>query len=366
MHITGIITEYNPFHNGHRYHIEQTRKLTQCDVLICVMSPNFVQRGEPAICDKWKRAQTAIQNGCDIVLELPFAYATQSATQFAQGAVKSLQLAGVQEIVFGSEINDIQTLKRISEIDGSMYRDLMQDGLSPVKAYETIYGAMNANDILGLSYIQAMRNTDIKPLSIKRTTNYHETSIHDTIASATAIRSSFLQHQDVHHVTCMADELSNDYEMKNYYPMIQNLLLTLSPTYLSSLFLMDEGIEHHLIKQARVCHNYDDFLSACTSKRYTASKIRRTLCHLMNQTTKEDINTLPELTHIRVLAFNHLGKSYLKEIKKDTLIASRFNQIPEKYRKMELKATRVYAYPLDENKKRAIMESELRSPIYLP
>lgn len=366
MHITGIITEYNPFHNGHRYHINKTRKLTNCDVLVCVMSPNFVQRGEPAICDKWLRAKTAVLNGCDIVLELPFAYATQSAKQFAEGAVRTLQLAEVQDIVFGSEIDDIQTLKKISNIDVSQYKDLMEEGLSPVKAYETIYGSMNANDILGLNYIQAMEGTNIIPLSIKRTNDYHEGTINGNIASATAIRNAYHHHQDIHQVTCMAEELQYDHQIHKYYPLIQNLLLTLPPEYLAKLFLMDEGIEHQFIKHARKYHNYDDFLSACTSKRYTASKIRRTLCHLMNQTTKDEMNDLPVLSHIRVLAFNNAGKRYLKEIKKDGLIASRFNQIPEVYRKMELKATQVYAYPLNETEKKRMMESEVQSPIYLP
>lgn len=366
MHVTGIIVEYNPFHHGHRYHIEQTRRLTNCDFLVCVMSPNFVQRGEPAICDKWLRAKTAIQNGCDLVLELPFPYATQSAVQFAQGAVTTLQLAHVDDIVFGSEINDIQTLIRISNIDESQYKDLMADGLSPVKAYETIYGTMNANDILGLNYIKAMRDTNIKPLSIKRTNSYHEQTITDKIASATAIRKAFYEGNDVTNVTCMTPYLKDNHQMKYYYPLIQNLLLTLPATYLSQLFLMDEGIENHLIKQARKYHTYDEFINACISRRYTASRIRRTLVHLMNQTTKETIDQLPPLEHIRVLAFNSKGKEYLKHLKQTTTIANRFNQIPEQYRRMELKATQVYAYPLAENEKKALMESELQSPIYLP
>lgn len=367
MHVTGIITEYNPFHNGHRYHIEQTRKLTNCDVLVCVMSSNFVQRGEPAICDKWTRAKTAIQNGCDLVLELPFPFATQSAKQFAQGAVKTLALAGVKNIVFGSEINDIETLKKICAIDESQYKDLMKEGLSPVKAYETIYGTMNANDILGINYIKALQETSIIPLSIKRTNDYHEDIMDGSIASATAIRHAFYQHKDVHQVTCMYDQLQDVHQLKNYYPLIQNLLLTLDTTYLASLFLMDEGIEHQLRKHAQQYQNFDQFLNACVSKRYTASKIRRTLVHLLNQTTKDEMNKLSGVSHIRVLAFNATGKKYLKQLKEsDVIIASRFNQMPLDYRKMELKATQVYAYPLAEDKKQAMMESEVQSPIYLP
>ncbi len=365
MHITGIIAEYNPFHNGHRYHIDETKKRTRCDILICVMSPHFVQRGEPAICGKWQRAETAIRNGCDIVIELPFPYALQSAKWFAQGAVRSLQLAGVNDIVFGSEIDDIQTLKRICLIDETDYQDLMAQGLSPVKAYEALYGTMNANDILGLNYIKAMKDTQIQPLSIKRTTSYHDLSLTGNIASATAIRNAFYKGECIDHVTCMASHLSHEHQMNRYYPLIQHLLLTLSPSYLSTLFMMDEGIEHHLIKQAKKYHNYDDFLHACVCRRYTASRIRRTLIHLITQTTKEDINRLPPLDHVRLLAYNAKGKAYLKDKKHDIKIASRFNQIPEAYRKMEWKATQTYAYPLPPQDNAAMMQSELQPPIYV-
>jgi predicted nucleotidyltransferase len=112
MKITGIVTEYNPFHNGHQFHIEQTRQLTQPDVLIAVMSGHFVQRGEPAICDKWKRTEIALKHGVDLVIELPIAYATQSAQTFAYKSVEILSLAQASDIVFGSESNDLETIKK--------------------------------------------------------------------------------------------------------------------------------------------------------------------------------------------------------------------------------------------------------------
>ena len=365
MHITGIITEYNPFHNGHKHHIEETKKKTSCDLLINVMSGNFVQRGEPAICDKWKRATKAIENGCDIVIELPFIYATQSADSFAQGAIQCLRLAGVQDVVFGSETNDLDMLYKLSEINTHDYKQHMKDGLSLIQAYTKHIGNIQANDILGIHYIKHLKETSIKPYTIQRTNQYHGEHIEPKIASATAIRKAFYNHISIEHATCMADELTNDFAMKHYYPYIQTLLCTLDKEYLSQLFLMDEGIENHLIKQAKQHHNFEDFLGACTSKRYTKSKIRRTLIHLMNQTTKKQVNTLPPLQHIRILAFNDKGRKYLKELKKHVHIASKFTQIPKIYREMELKAAHVYAYPLNYEAKQSMLSFELQSAIYI-
>lgn len=365
MHITGIIAEYNPFHNGHQYHIEQTRKLTNCDILVCVMSSNFVQRGEPAVCNKWERAKAAIIGGCDIVIELPFIYATQSATQFAAGAIACLKQAQVQDIVFGSETNDIDMLQTLCKIDAEKYKDLMKEGLSPVKAYEIIYGNMNANDILGINYVKELQDSNIKPYTIKRTNAYHNEVIDSNIASATAIRKALYKNEDIYSVTPMAHMLTTDFDFSRYYPYIRTLLLTQTPEYLASLFMMDEGIEHQLIKNARKCSNLQDFLTLSTSKRYTTSRIKRTLVHLMNQTSKQQVNTLPRIDYIRVLAFNSAGKQYLKSIKEQTKIASRFNQIPSAYRTMELRATQVYAFPLAEDEKQLMMHSELQPPIYL-
>ncbi|MDE6476136.1 MAG: nucleotidyltransferase family protein [Erysipelotrichaceae bacterium] len=365
MHITGIITEYNPFHNGHQYHIQETKKKTNCDLLINVMSGNFVQRGEPAICDKWKRAKKAIEHGCDIVIELPFIYATQSADFFAEAAIQCLQLAGVQDVVFGSETNDLDKLYKLASIQTHDYKHYMKDGLSLIQAYTKQNGNIQPNDILGINYIKYLQSTSIKPYTIQRTNQYHGEDIQNSIASATAIRKAFYNQLPIEHATCMAKELILDFSMKHYYPYIQTLLCTLDKQYLSQLFLMDEGIENHLIKQAKLHQNFDDFLNACISKRYTKSKIRRTLIHLMTQTTKHQVNSLPPLQHLRILAFNDKGRKYLKELKEQVHIASKFTQIPKEYREMELKAAHVYAYPLNDENKQSILASELQSAIYI-
>lgn len=362
MHITGIITEYNPFHKGHAYHIAKTREQTNCDVLIAVMSGNFVQRGEPAIYDKWQRAQAAVQHGCNLVLELPFLYATQSAENFAKGAVTILALAGVQDFVFGSESNDLEQLMRLAEMDTDGMQEFMKAGHSPAASYGMLYGGSGPNDILGINYIRAAKAAGILPHTIQRTNSYHDETLNPAVASASAIRKAILGNHDVKDQTVL-NTAQYAHTLHAYYPLIQALLLTLPPEYLRTLFLMDEGIEYKFIKAAQEHMNLDEFLDACISRRYTRSRIRRTLIHLLHQTTKIQVNSMPDLSYIRVLAYDDTGKSYLRQIRDDVRIASRFNQIPDGYRQMELKAVHVYAYPLSEADKKAAFEQELQPPI---
>lgn len=364
MKATGIVCEYNPFHYGHVHHIEKSRELTNCDVLVAVMSGNFVQRGEPAICDKWKRTEAALRHGVDLVLELPFAYATQSAANFAFGSIATLALAGIQDLVFGSESNDLSTLQKLAELDPLAYRDLMKDGLSPAQAYEILYGAIHPNDILGIHYLQALQSYDIHAHCIQRTNSYHGTSLDTQFASATALREALNHHEDITAYSPMDFSHVTLHTLAEYYPLIQAQLLTLSPAYLQTLFLMDEGIESHLRIQADRHDDFETFLTSCTSKRYSSSRIRRTLLHLLHHTTKEEINQLPPLSHIRVLGFNATGRAYLKELRKkeDLQIAVRISQLPQPYRQMELKSAQVYGFW---HQRKEEVAKELQPPIRL-
>ena len=351
MKACGIITEYNPFHYGHEYHIAKTKELTSCDVIINVMSGHFVQRGEAAIADKWIRARTAIEQGCDLVIELPYAYALQSASGFAQGAVRSLQLAQVQDIVFGSESNDIRQLQIHSKLALSNSKSS-----SPAASL-----SVSSNDILGISYVREIAKTSIIPHTIQRTNTYHDTHLDQRIVSATAIRKAIYEGKDVTFYTPMANLLTTEFAMEQYYPYVQYLLLTMEEKLLADLFLMDEGIEHLMIRQAKLCHSMKEFIDNCISKRYTRAKIQRTIIHLLTQTKKTDIDSLPTLSHIRLLAMKQNGRAYVKELKHSTVvIASRFNQIPKPYRDMELRVTSAYAAPLSIEKRLALLKQELQ------
>lgn len=364
MKAAGIICEYNPFHNGHIYHIQQTKAITGCDVLICVMSGNFVQRGEPAIVDKRKRCYAALTHGVDLVLELPFPFATQSAAFFAKGAVRTLALAQVSNIVFGSESNDLYALSKLADLELNQFSDLTKEGMSSAKAYEILYGRQQPNDILAINYIREMKQYGITPKCIKRTNDYHDASLGSEFASATALRNALLQDKDLSRYTPMQIRKDEIHTLDEYYPYLQGLLFSLPREYLASLLLMDEGIEQHFIIHAKQCSTMAEFLAAATTKRYSTSRIRRTLIQLLHQVTKQSIDSLPPLTHLRVLGFNETGRSYLKLLKQqeNITIASRINQIPLPYRKLELTSAHMYGLL---HPKQKLSEKELQPPLCL-
>lgn len=359
MKACGVICEYNPFHYGHAYHLRKSREITGCDVMVCVMSGNFVQRGEPAITNKWNRVKTALHYGADLIIELPFAYATQSARYFAKGAVETLALAHVSDIVFGSECGDIHRLIPLAaRFD---HPKQFKNGESVPKTYENLYGTHLANDILGINYIKEMKPYGITPHCIQRTNHYHDRRLTKKYASAHAIRDALFSNKNVSAYTPM-DDIFPMHALDDYYWYIQGLLFSLPKTYLQSLFLMDEGIEQLLITAAKQCNSFDEFLEDVTCRRYTTSRIRRTLVHLINQTTKAEVDALPSLAHIRVLGFNSVGQRYLKTLKEydDVRIAMKFKQIPLPYRSMELRAA--YMYDFIEPNDHAV-KKEIWSPI---
>lgn len=354
MKVTGIVSEYNPFHYGHRYHIQKSKEITQCDVLINVMSGHFVQRGEASLAYKWDRARVAVEEGCDIVIELPYIYASQSADGFAYGAIRSLQLAGVDHIVFGSESNDIETLKKMAAITPQY---------DPTRSFAQSM-QFQSNDILGIAYMKALQDTTITPLCIQRTNGYHDLDIQGNIASATAIRHRFLHQEDITSLTPLAHDLHACFAMEQYYPYLQMLLLTQSPDQLQRIFLMEEGLENRMIACAKQYTHMKDFVDACISKRYTRSRIQRTIIQVLTQTMKLDMEKLPDLQHIRLLAMNDTGRMYLKQLKNTSVqIANRFNQIPKPYRDMDLRAAAAYAIPLSSEQRLALLKKELQAPL---
>ena len=281
MKVTGIIVEYNPFHNGHKYHLEKARELTDCDILVAVCSGNFVQRGQPAIIDKWTRRKTAVENGVDLVVELPFPFAVQSAAYFGRHAVDILARAGIDHLVFGSEINNLEELQEIASMSFNIdnFKENMARGYSYPASYGYMADSYGPNDILAISYLRALENyPEITPVSILRTNDYFSEELQGEITSALSIRKALARGQeDISQYTVMADQLK-DYpspSMDKLYPLIRTILLTSSPEELRQIFLMDEGIENHLIKQAEECYSYSEFLNRATTRRLTSSRFMR-------------------------------------------------------------------------------------------
>ncbi len=378
MHVLGLIVEYNPFHNGHLYHIEQARKKSNADVVITVMSGQFLQRGEPAIIDKFTRAEMAVLHGSDLVIELPTLFAIQHQDLFCFGAVSILNELGVDTIIFGSESGDIVPfLERVTSEHNhrALLDQTIQDQIKKGKSYPATYsdalqelGIHTINDhlpnnSLGIGYVRAVSelNPDIKLDTIKRQqAEYHTSDLSTPIASATSIRQTIKQRGLSASLSELkatmpdkAYQLLERYEddfhdLNDYYPLIQYKLLTTTPHALKQIHGMIEGIEHRLIAAAKKANTMTGFMDRIKTKRYTTTRIQRLLIHLLlnldQDTVNQAINQLPHLPAVRSLAQSTTGEQYLKVIKKErpiTVLSKVTKDLPD-YLAIDIRASRVY------------------------
>ena len=330
MKILGIITEYNPYHLGHRLHLQEAKKLIKPNLTICVMSSSFVQRGEPAMISYQKRAAIAIEEGIDIVIELPLVYACQSADYFAKGAVTLLHEMGVTDLVFGSEDGNIETFLEIAEAieqDPDTYnmkvKEGMKDGLRyPDACNQALSLLLNKsiqtpNDLLGLGYVKEVIENDY-PITlhcIKRSNDYHDTTL-TKIASATALRKALKEKQDVHDYLLDMSYYDSLYHQNDFFDYLKYQIIIQSPTQLKKIHLVDEGIENLLKKVIFDTNSYEELVNSLTSKRYTKTRIQRMLLHILMNNTKDEIKNCFPIDYIHVLKMNQKGQKYLKTIKK--------------------------------------------------
>ena len=328
MQATGIIAEYNPFHNGHLYHIQETKRLTQQPVIV-VMSGSFMQRGEPAVLSKWQRASCAVQGGADLVLELPCVFTLRSAEFFAKGAVQLLAATGcVNTLACGTEhpqsgFEAAASLACSAEAQARL-RELLQNGLSYAQAWEKILGANTAfrspNDILALEYTKELLQTsaDIQPLYLQRTDEgYNSTTIGSSIASASAIRRAIAD-GDGSWQQAVPDYMhealaTGGYNAQLLWLLLKYRLRLLSPQQLAERCEASEGLEN-LLSKAADCASLQSALAACSSKRYTASRIRRLLLQILLDLPKA-VWQKQAPAYLRVLAFNNIGRQLLHRMK---------------------------------------------------
>lgn len=366
MRICGIIVEYNPMTNGHLYHIQKAREISQCDLLIACMSGNFVQRGEPAIVDKWQRAKAACLNGVDLVVELPFMFACQSADYFAKGAITILNALHCDCIVFGSETltkEDYQAL--LNESNSEHYhtkvQQLLNEGYSYPQATSLAFENMNIslpNDILGFSYVKqiAVQNSSMDFYPIKRHTNYHDL---DPISqSASSLRHAIKNNQDISMYSPMTLEGYLHDKEDLFEPLYQKLMLT-PISQLQEVELMKEGIEYRLLEKIKEASSMDEFLNLVSTKRYTKPRIMRTITHLLlHQTQTSDMPG-----YIRILACSKHGKPYLRELVDSASlpVISQFSQIKHPHLDIELQVAKLYALALPINERQEFIKKEYAS-----
>ena len=344
MKILGVIVEYNPFHNGHAYHLEKSISMTNATHTIAVMSGNFVQRGEPALMDKWTRAKIAVDNGVNLVIELPFANAISSAEKFAFGSIFLLnQLKIVNDIVFGSESGNVDLVETVADYlatESKEYKTTLQyfltEGLSfpaardlTLRKLKVNSKSLNSNDILGIEYIKAIKQLDsaIKYHTLKRQNiDYHSLDIVNSFASATGIRNK-IKEKNFLSVRATVPSMTYNYIsnyrdflfIDDYYEILRYKILSESNEYLSKIHEVTEGIENRIIESMRKSTDMTTFLENVKTKRFTMTRIKRILLNILFDIKTKEVDEYDLLTpkYINILAVDNKGLEILRLLKKD-------------------------------------------------
>lgn len=317
MQIIGLIVEYNPLHNGHIYQIQKIKELYPDSIIILILNGYFLERGEISYMTKETKVKLALENHVDIVLELPCVFGTQAADIFAYESIKILNEFKINILVFGSECNDINLLDNIAKKQEDEYfnnkvKEYLDKGFnyptSLAKALD-LNSIINPNDLLGISYIKAINkiNKKIKPISIKRTSSYHDTNSTENIVSASNIRNKIDNNLDIKKYTPYYNLIIKP-NKDIYFKLIKFAIIN---NYNLNKYLdVTEGIDYRLKKVIKQVNNLEELIMKVKSKRYTYNRINRMFIHILlgiEKNTKTD-------TYIRVLGFNKTGQNYLKSL----------------------------------------------------
>ena len=347
--VVGIIAEYNPFHNGHSYHIQNTKAQTGADFVVAVMTGNFTQRGNTSVINKWEKAKMALNGDADLVIELPTIYSISSAENFASGAVKILNELGIVDTIsFGMEANDVSTLNNIANVlvnEPPEYKTILEHELgkgnsfpkarenalmmylNDIKRYANV--VKGSNNILAIEYLKALKKqkSSIVPFGVKREkVYYNSTKIIDEYASATGIRNLLLHNQ--------LEEVRKVMPSKSYSILLNNLrqgtyvldiiayndeiiykLRSMTVKQIANLPDVSEGLEYLIKDVSNKTNNLIELINGIKSKRYTQTRIQRILLYALLGITKKDMEMSKKITpYIRVLGCSEKGKILLSQI----------------------------------------------------
>lgn len=328
MQKIGIIAEYNPFHNGHLYQINEVKRIFPDSIIVVILSGNFTQKGDISIINKWKKTEIALNNNVDLVVELPFCFSSEGADLFAKGSISLLKELKIDTLVFGSESNNINILYNLAntQINNKKFdlrlKEYLDKGFnypnSLAKALKdfTNYEIKEPNDTLGVSYIKEIikQKANITPYSIKRTNDYNSLELKGNIVSASAIRNGIKENKNVNKFIPNY-KIENPHFIDEYFNLLKYKILTEND--LSIYQTVDEGIEFRIKKYINECNSLEELIDKCKTKRYTYNRIKRMFLHILCGFTKEEAKNNKEIKYIRILGFNKNGKKYLNSIKKD-------------------------------------------------
>ncbi len=333
--------------------MQQTKKLTQSDIIIAVMSGPFLQRGEPALISKWYRTKMALANGVDLVVELPYIFATQKAETFANGAISILNALRVSEICFGSEDGQIENFYNTISVQkneeetfnylvkqfmdaGNSYAKATSDAFSHILTSEKNIDMSQPNNILGFQYMKAIlsQNSSIQAQTIKRfASHYHDETFNDQhIASATSIRKQLFSEEGSfttiepflpQATTSLLANYKQNYGIlhnwEQYFSFFKYKLMTMSSGDLRHIYEIEEGLEHRILSKIQNSSSFYSFMEALKTKRYTWTRLQRACTHILTNTTKEEIrsaNIEQHAPYIRLLGMSQKGQTYLSKNKK--------------------------------------------------
>lgn len=345
MSVLGLVVEYNPLHNGHVYHIKKSMEMTKADFIVAVMSGNFVQRGIPSIIDKWSRTEAALLSGIDLVIELPTIYAVSTAEKFAYGAIKLLDsLHIVDYISFGSEHGSIDELYQISkflldepEDYKALLKNYLKSGITYAKAREaalskyfgiTINNIIgNPNNILGIEYIKSLikLNSNIKPLTLKRFgPGYNSLETVESFASATYLREvindknysvleKYMPQYSLEILKKCIAEGHGPVTLDDFAKIVVYRLR--NDASVKDVFDVTEGLENRIKKASSIYNNLSDIIGYIKTKRYTESRIRRIMMHVLLDIDSSIYSKFDGPNYIRILGTTKKGLELLKEIK---------------------------------------------------
>lgn len=399
MNITGIVVEYNPFHNGHALHVNESIRQTDADLVVAVMSGNFLQRGEPALVSKWSRTKMALASGVDIVLELPYVFATQHAEVFAQGAISILNSFGAKALCFGSESGNIQQfeqlisfLKNNKDTYNLFFQKALKEGYSYPKALalafkkiensERILDLSKPNNILGYHYVKAIIEQDshINPYTIQRSAaGYHDKNITtNTIASATSIREALIKQKcdlkAIEHVVPrftyieLQQYLKGNFSFQHWerlFPFLKYKVLTTSNEQLGNIYEAEEGLENRILQVIKHATTYQEFMENLKTKRYTWTRLQRFCLHILTNTTKVDMKDSHLASpYIRILGMNQKGRDYVNYYKKkiDVPLISTISKYDHPFLEIEKRAAICYALGFDPVIQSKLMTEEYAHP----
>ncbi|MDF2964139.1 MAG: nucleotidyltransferase [Paenibacillus sp.] len=411
MKTVGLIVEYNPLHNGHYYHFQQSKKSSGADAVIAVMSGHFLQRGEPAMVGKWARAEMALRMGVDLVIELPVAYSAQPAEWFAFGAVSALEATGVVDsLCFGSESGDIGWLHAVADAmheESGAFHTLLQRELKAGVSYPAAYGRAVAsyvpgtdvaelakpNNTLGLHYLIALRrlHSRIEPLTITRQkAGYNQRDITDTaIASATALRHMLFEKQALDEIASYVPEgtmdvLRREWEAgrapvswEHYAKPLLLQLLHQTPAQLSAYYEVTEGLEHRVKQVLPLLSGFEpgsgtveQLIELLKTKRYTRTKLQRMLLRILLNHTKEQLSAdvlRQGVPYLRILGFNHKGRQLLKRMKTAAKVpvVTKVTALrePSPLLELDLQATSVYSLSYSSASERDLFRDYYEPPV---